>query len=226
VAAESPTQPFNQPAAPSSIAVPSYVPAAYRSWVATAAAATGLPASVVAAQINDESGFNPNAVSSKGAQGIAQFEPGTWSSNAPAGSSPFNVTASLSAYIKLMGSLLNQYGGNVTNALAAYNAGPGNLPAGMGYADTILSNAGQPSTLTSSGGTGTQTSPTPAPATTSSSSSGGLFASLGKLGLRAVLTFGLLIAGLILAWEGANGILGGRPRQAVRTAATAGAMLA
>ena len=39
--------------APSSIAVPSYVPAAYRGLVAQAAAATGLPASVVAAQINE-----------------------------------------------------------------------------------------------------------------------------------------------------------------------------
>jgi hypothetical protein len=96
----------------------------------------------VAAQINMESGFNPRAVSPAGAQGIAQFMPGTWASNAPRGSSPFDPNASLSAYTKLMGTLVSQYGGNVRNALAAYNAGPGNLRAGYGYADKILSAAG------------------------------------------------------------------------------------
>jgi len=118
------------------------VPSAYRGWVSSAARGTGLPASVVAAQINMESGFNPRAVSPAGAQGIAQFMPGTWASNAPRGSSPFDPNASLSAYTKLMGALLSQFGGNVRNALAAYNAGPGNLKAGYGYADAILSGAG------------------------------------------------------------------------------------
>lgn len=118
------------------------VPAQYQGWVNSASQGTGLPASVVAAQINMESGFNPKAVSPTGAQGIAQFEPGTWASNAPKGSSPFDPNASLAAYTKLMGNLVKQYGGNVKNALAAYNAGPGNLGAGMGYANSILSAAG------------------------------------------------------------------------------------
>src|SRR5215472_16972437 len=141
----------------------STVPSAYRGWVNTAARGTGLPASVVASQINMESGFNPRAVSPAGAQGIAQFMPGTWASNAPRGSSPFDPTASLSAYTKLMGTLLSQYGGNVRNALAAYNAGPGNLKAGYGCADAILSGAGAgssarasaPSQGGTSGGTAT-----------------------------------------------------------------------
>ena len=88
-----------------------------------------------------ESGFNPRATSPTGAQGIAQFEPGTWKSQGIPGS-PYDPNAALQGYVKLMGSLLNQYGGNVKNALAAYNAGPGNLPGGMGYANSILSNAG------------------------------------------------------------------------------------
>ena len=118
------------------------VPAAYRGWVDTAAKATGLPAPIVAAQINMESGFNPRATSPVGAQGIAQFMPGTWRSQGVAGS-PYDPNAALQGYSKLMGSLLRQYGGNVKNALAAYNAGPGNLGAGMGYASSILSSAGQ-----------------------------------------------------------------------------------
>lgn len=128
------------------------VPAQYRGWVSTAARATGLPAGVVAAQINLESGFNPKAVSPAGAQGIAQFMPGTWASNAPRGSSPFDPSASLGAYSKLMGTLLHQYGGNVQHALAAYNAGPGNLGAGMGYARQVMSAASQFGGLGSGGG--------------------------------------------------------------------------
>jgi hypothetical protein len=125
--------------------VPSYVPAKYRPWVRSAATGTGLPASVVAAQINNESGFDPNATSPTGAQGIAQFEPGTWKSQHVKGS-PYNPTDALAGYNKLMSSLLNQYNGNIRDALAAYNAGPGNLAAGYGYADSILSKAGLPRT--------------------------------------------------------------------------------
>jgi hypothetical protein len=42
-----------------------------------------------------------------------------------------------------MNQLLAEEHGDVRNALAAYNAGPGNLSAGYGYADSILSLAGQ-----------------------------------------------------------------------------------
>lgn len=121
--------------------MPVAVPAPYHGWVNTASAHTGIPANVVAAQISQESGFNPRATSPTGAQGIAQFEPGTWKSQGVAGS-PYDPNAALQGYIKLMGSLTHQYGGNLRNALAAYNAGPGNLQAGYGYADTILKNAG------------------------------------------------------------------------------------
>ena len=69
--------------------MPSYVPPQYQQWVSTAAAGTGLPVQVVAAQINDESGFNPNATSPTGAQGIAQFEPGTYAAVGGRGS-PYN----------------------------------------------------------------------------------------------------------------------------------------
>lgn len=127
--------------------VPGYVPPHYVKWVQQAAAGTGLPASVVAAQINMESGFNPGATSPTGAQGIAQFEPGTWKSQGIAGS-PYNPQAALLGYTKLMKALINQYHGNVRDALAAYNAGPGNLAAGYGYADSILSTSGVPSKVT------------------------------------------------------------------------------
>jgi soluble lytic murein transglycosylase-like protein len=123
--------------------VPSIVPAQYRADVASAAQATGLPVGVVAWQIQDESGFDPNVTSPTGAQGIAQFEPDTWKTYGKG--SPFDPQAAFTAYSKFMSALLKQEGGSVFKALEAYNAGPGNLPAGASYATTILRQAGQPS---------------------------------------------------------------------------------
>lgn len=131
------------------------VPAQYQPYINQAAQATGLPASVVAAQIQTESGYNPNAVSPAGAEGIAQFLPGTFASYGSG--SPFNVADAFNAYENYMSALLKEENGNITNALAAYNAGPGNLSAGMGYATSILSLAGQPGGGTASGGTGGNT---------------------------------------------------------------------
>ena len=74
-------------------------------------------------QINQESGFNPNAVSPSGAEGIAQFEPST---AAGLGIDPFNPTQALKAAAQMMARYANQYGG-YDKALAAYNAGPANL---------------------------------------------------------------------------------------------------
>jgi hypothetical protein len=115
------------------------VPGSLIDW---AAGVVGVPCAVVHAQITDESGGNPAAVSPAGAQGVAQFEPGTWRDTGCAGS-PFNVNDAMKCYAKLMYQLVRKYHGNVRDALAAYNAGPGNLPAGYGYADNILRAAGQ-----------------------------------------------------------------------------------
>lgn len=126
--------------------VPSYVPAKYVMLIRNAAQGTGLPASVVAAQISDESSFDPNSVSPTGAQGIAQFEPATWKTYGKG--SPFNPTAAMAGYTNYMSTLLKQYNGNIRDALAAYNAGPANISAGYGYADNILSKAGIPQSAT------------------------------------------------------------------------------
>lgn len=126
------------------------VPGTLIDW---AAGVIGISPAIVRAQINEESGGNPGAVSPTGAQGVAQFEPGTWTGEGCSGS-PFNVNDAMRCYAKYMYSLVKQFHGNVRDALAAYNAGPGNLQAGYGYADAILAAAGQPQTATASGGTG------------------------------------------------------------------------
>lgn len=128
------------------------VPSQYVADVNNAAAATGLPAAVVAAQINDESGFQPGVTSSAGAQGIAQFLPSTFA--AYGHGSAYNAQDAFAAYANYMNTLLKQFNGNVRDALAAYNAGPGNIGAGMGYANTILSNAGASPNTRASGGSG------------------------------------------------------------------------
>jgi transglycosylase-like protein with SLT domain len=114
--------------------------------------ATGIPYNVIACQANAESGFNDNAVSPAGAEGWLQFLPSTFASYWHG--SPFNPTDAANAYIVFMRALLREFGGSLRDALAAYNAGPGNIGAGFGYADGILACAGSPSAtnVTPSGG--------------------------------------------------------------------------
>ncbi len=95
-----------------------------------AAATWGIPGGYYAAQIKQESGFNPKAVSPAGAEGIAQFLPSTaagW--NPPF--DPFDPMASLNAGAQYMINGLHQYAGDYAAALAAYNAGGGTLASCM-----------------------------------------------------------------------------------------------
>jgi Transglycosylase SLT domain len=116
--------------------------------VVQAAKNTGLPPSVVAAQVNAESGGDPNAVSPAGAEGEFQFLPGTYTGlGFPAGTE-FDPAEEVRAYEKFMTELLQWAKGDVRQALAAYNAGQGNWQAGLGYADGILSAAKSGSGLT------------------------------------------------------------------------------
>jgi Transglycosylase SLT domain len=80
-----------------------------------------IPAIYFVRQINQESGFNPNAVSVTDAEGIAQFEPYTASG---LGINPWNPVQALNGAARLMGSYYHQYS-NYAKALGAYNAGPG-----------------------------------------------------------------------------------------------------
>jgi hypothetical protein len=84
------------------------------------ALAAGLPPDTFVRQINQESGFNPHAISPAGAIGIAQFEPAT---AAGLGIDPYDPVASLTGAAQLMARYVRQYG-DYAKALAAYNAGP------------------------------------------------------------------------------------------------------
>ncbi|MBE3560039.1 MAG: lytic transglycosylase domain-containing protein [Ktedonobacteraceae bacterium] len=84
----------------------------------------GIPPEYFVRQINAESGFNPNAVSPAGAVGIAQFLPST---AAGLGINPYDPVAALKGAAQYMARLYKQYGGDYAKALAAYNAGSGNV---------------------------------------------------------------------------------------------------
>src|SRR5207237_5279220 len=75
-------------------------------------------------QIYLESGFNPNAQSGVGAEGIAQFMPGTARG---LGINPWDPIAALKAAAQMMANSAHQYGGDYAKALAAYNAGSGTV---------------------------------------------------------------------------------------------------
>lgn len=118
-------------------------PSSVTGYIQQAARGTGLPESVVAAQVQMESNDDSGAMSPAGAEGPYQFLPSTWATlGFPAGQE-VNWATSTHAYITFMRLLLAWSGGNVRQALAAYNAGQGNWQAGLGYADQILSMAGQ-----------------------------------------------------------------------------------
>lgn len=126
------------------------VPQQYQAQVTAAAKALGVSPDMVAEQFATESGWDPTAVSPTGAEGLAQFEPGTWATYGQG--SPFDPNAAFAAYTAYMTALLKQFKGDVRNALAAYNAGPNNLQAGYGYADGILKASHQGSQAGPAGG--------------------------------------------------------------------------
>ena len=107
-------------------ALPSFVPAAYAKPLAQAAQRWNISAGLLAAQLMAESNFNPFARSPAGAQGIAQFMPGT--AQAMGLRDPFDAAASIDAQAHLMRDLLRRFG-SVPLALAAYNAGPARVAA-------------------------------------------------------------------------------------------------
>ena len=90
---------------------------------------SGFPVSLIAATIHQESGWDPNAVSGVGAQGLAQFMPGTWPSYGNGGD-PFNPRDAIRAMGRYMGDLKRILrnsgvgGDEIDNVLRAYNAGP------------------------------------------------------------------------------------------------------
>lgn len=96
----------------------------YRSLAYQTAQKYGIDPDLFVRQIQAESAFNPAAVSSAGAIGLGQLMPATAKE---LGVDPTDPVQNLEGSARYMKQLLGRYDGNQTLALAAYNAGMGNV---------------------------------------------------------------------------------------------------
>ena len=95
---------------------------AYREFVDTAAGFHRIPRELVYAVMHAESGFDPNAISSAGAQGLMQLMPMT--ARAMAVKDAFDPKQNIQGGVRYLRVLANQFNGDMKLMLAAYNAGP------------------------------------------------------------------------------------------------------
>lgn len=94
----------------------------YAPIIADAAEKFGVPPAMLTNLIRTESSFNPQAVSSKGAEGVAQFMPATAQSLHV---QPFDPKSAINGAAEYLAQLRKQTG-SWAGAAAAYNEGPGN----------------------------------------------------------------------------------------------------
>jgi len=117
----SPTTATGAAGAPAAPGAPGATP--FAAEISAAAARNGVDPSVLTGLIRAESNFDPNAGSPAGAQGLTQLMPATAAGLGVA--NPLDPVQSIEGGARYLRQQLDHFGGDVTKALAAYNAGPG-----------------------------------------------------------------------------------------------------
>ena len=122
----------------------------YGKFIKTAADRYNLDPELIRAVIKIESGFNPFAVSEKGAMGLMQLMPGT--AEAMHVREPFEASDNIMGGSRYLRKMLNLFEGDLRLGLAAYNAGPNKvlengriprIPETMQYVEKVLREYGK-----------------------------------------------------------------------------------
>ena len=108
---------------------PVVVPPQFTAALSQAAAAANVSPTLLSALVWQESRWNPQAMSPKGAVGLAQLMPAT---ARDLGVNPADPVQNLHGGARYLRQMLDRFGGDVERALAAYNAGPGRVSSSGG----------------------------------------------------------------------------------------------